>query len=350
MAVEPHIAEDDDVIYIDPFPSEGINMGNLNLVGKIIADKEIRFNSIKATLMGIWGHPRGVAVTEVDRNKMLISFNDHDKELQVLNIESWSIRGHLLNLQIWTGADPIDTIDHNYMELWMQMHGVPLSYMTRFTTEIIGKNFVRIGESKDPVAITKRSVLNLQLPLAGTLKGLAASGLNNGNAGNNENLHEDKATSHCTRSKESQEEGHHTSRPNLNMPEVGGQNQNPTRELLNLQPQQPDNTTMQNASSHGDGANSLWNYRDRTRMKRTFNDKEKKIVQRTTSVGSYKVEFLDDDEVMQDLSPNAVPEGTWEIELIQEITHSMQIKRKREETCQLLIESDQEDAFNISPS
>ncbi|MED6161480.1 hypothetical protein PIB30_061092, partial [Stylosanthes scabra] len=117
MVVEPHIAVNGDIIYINPFPNEGINMDNLNLVGKVIVDKEIRFNSIKSTLIGIWGHPSGVAVTEVERNKILMSFNEHDKGLQILNRGPWSIRGHLLNLQIWTGTDPIDSIDHNYMEL-----------------------------------------------------------------------------------------------------------------------------------------------------------------------------------------------------------------------------------------
>ncbi|MED6137808.1 hypothetical protein PIB30_068491 [Stylosanthes scabra] len=78
------IAEDGAVIDVDNIPQEGINVNNYNLVGKIIANKKYNFNSIRAGLMGIWGYPSGVAITEAGRNKVLISFRDHDKGRRML--------------------------------------------------------------------------------------------------------------------------------------------------------------------------------------------------------------------------------------------------------------------------
>ncbi|MED6224413.1 hypothetical protein PIB30_083724 [Stylosanthes scabra] len=93
------IAEDGAVIDVEPVPHQGPNINNYNLVGKIVSDKEYNFSSIRAGLMGIWGNPAGVMISDVDRNKVLISFRDHVKGRQILDKGPWTFRGQLLNLQ-----------------------------------------------------------------------------------------------------------------------------------------------------------------------------------------------------------------------------------------------------------
>ncbi|RYQ92086.1 hypothetical protein Ahy_B09g098224 [Arachis hypogaea] len=92
-----------DVVHLNPEYDESFIEGNLNMVGKIISDKEVSFNTCKAALLGIWENPEGVTISEVGRNKFLISFRDASKGVQIRKAGPWSIRGNLVNLQIWNG-------------------------------------------------------------------------------------------------------------------------------------------------------------------------------------------------------------------------------------------------------
>ncbi|MED6226482.1 hypothetical protein PIB30_104211, partial [Stylosanthes scabra] len=78
------IAENGDVIFIYPLPYHGYILNNFNIVGKVITRRELSFTLIRANLMGIWGNPKNIAIIEVGRNKVLISFSDHEKGRQVL--------------------------------------------------------------------------------------------------------------------------------------------------------------------------------------------------------------------------------------------------------------------------
>ncbi|XP_072087292.1 uncharacterized protein At4g02000-like [Arachis hypogaea] len=138
------------VISINPHEDDSFAAENFNLVGKFLSDKEVTFNTCRATLLGIWGHPEGVAISDVGRNKLLISFKDVRKGIQIRNGEPWSVRGHILNLQIWNGRDSVYEVDHRYMELWVQIHGLPLNYITRKTAEIIGNKIGTVMETENP--------------------------------------------------------------------------------------------------------------------------------------------------------------------------------------------------------
>ncbi|KAL4305300.1 hypothetical protein AHAS_Ahas16G0064500 [Arachis hypogaea] len=56
----------------------------MHQVGKIIADKEINFKTINNVLMGIWKNLKGLSISEVGRNKVLISIEDKRRRQQIL--------------------------------------------------------------------------------------------------------------------------------------------------------------------------------------------------------------------------------------------------------------------------
>ncbi|MED6170071.1 hypothetical protein PIB30_027251 [Stylosanthes scabra] len=103
--MENEIAEDGVVLHVDPMLNQEHNMNNLNLVGKIIIMKEFSFGSIKAGLMGMWK-----ILMELSSQ----SFNDHEKGRQILNKDTWSLRGHLINLSLWTALQLIDATKPRY--------------------------------------------------------------------------------------------------------------------------------------------------------------------------------------------------------------------------------------------
>ncbi|RYR64625.1 hypothetical protein Ahy_A03g010694 [Arachis hypogaea] len=73
------------VISINPDEDASFAAENLNLVGKILSNKEVSFSTCRAALLGIWGHPEGVTISDVGRNKVLISFKDVRKGIQIRN-------------------------------------------------------------------------------------------------------------------------------------------------------------------------------------------------------------------------------------------------------------------------
>ncbi|RYR16596.1 hypothetical protein Ahy_B04g073630 [Arachis hypogaea] len=137
MAQAEDLSIEGDVVCLNPAYDECFIEGNLNMVGKIISDKEVSFNTCKATLLGIWGNPEGVAIIEVGRNK------------------------------IWNGRQSVYDVDHKTMELWVQIHGLPLQYITTKSAEIIGKRLGVVMEMENPRwnNILQRTFLRVKVTL-----------------------------------------------------------------------------------------------------------------------------------------------------------------------------------------
>ncbi|RYR08078.1 hypothetical protein Ahy_B05g075626 [Arachis hypogaea] len=122
----------------------------INLVGKIVADREISFKASKNALLGIWGNPEDIFISEVGKNKLLVSFRDQRRGVQILKGGPWCVKGHLLNLQLWGQNAAIYEVSHEFMEFWVQIRGVPLEYMERETAETIGNMLGVVVEVEDP--------------------------------------------------------------------------------------------------------------------------------------------------------------------------------------------------------
>ncbi|MED6209996.1 hypothetical protein PIB30_059899 [Stylosanthes scabra] len=100
--------------------------------------------------MGIWGHPKGVNISDVGLNKVLISFEDSIKGFRLWRGGPWNIRGYLLNMHPWRGDKSALDVDHKRMELWIQMHGVPRSCMSQKNVEKTSSAFGDVLEVEDP--------------------------------------------------------------------------------------------------------------------------------------------------------------------------------------------------------
>ncbi|RYQ90864.1 hypothetical protein Ahy_B09g096825 [Arachis hypogaea] len=123
----------------------------LNLVGKVITNKELAFKTIKNTLIGVWGNPEGMSISEVDKNKVLVSFKNKMKGLQILKGGPWNVRGHILNLQMWMHGDSISEVRHDFLEIWVQIHGLPQEFINVESAKEIGNKIGLVVEAEDPM-------------------------------------------------------------------------------------------------------------------------------------------------------------------------------------------------------
>ncbi|RYQ88561.1 hypothetical protein Ahy_B09g095678 [Arachis hypogaea] len=138
------------VIAINQRIEEDHKSNCINLAGKIISEKELSFKVIRNAIMGIWENSQGVSISEVGRNKVLISFKDQRKGLQILKERPWSIRGQLVNLQMWN-----------------QRESIHEAYLNNNTARIIGDKIGITMKTKDPRSsnMLERSFLRVKVAL-----------------------------------------------------------------------------------------------------------------------------------------------------------------------------------------
>ncbi|RYR23048.1 hypothetical protein Ahy_B03g068324 [Arachis hypogaea] len=102
----------------------------LNVVGKIISDKEISFKTCKNALLGMWGNPQGVAVIDIGLKKMLFSFKDRKKGLQIMQNGPWNVRGNMVNLRLWREVNQCSRVSINITKalptgFWLDREELP---------------------------------------------------------------------------------------------------------------------------------------------------------------------------------------------------------------------------------
>ncbi|RYR45944.1 hypothetical protein Ahy_A07g031713 [Arachis hypogaea] len=98
-----------------------------NLIGRIITNKKLKFRAIKNSILGMWGNPKDVSISE-----------DSKLGMRFLQNDPWNVRGNLLNLQRWLYDKAILDIRHDHMELWIQVNGIPIELLNKETTKTIG--------------------------------------------------------------------------------------------------------------------------------------------------------------------------------------------------------------------
>ncbi|RYR43408.1 hypothetical protein Ahy_A08g039827 [Arachis hypogaea] len=76
----------------------------LNVVEKIISDKEMSFKTCRNR------NSQGVAVTDIGRKKMLFSFKDRKRWLQIIQNGPWNVRRNLMEGEL------VFEVDHDFME------------------------------------------------------------------------------------------------------------------------------------------------------------------------------------------------------------------------------------------
>ncbi|KAL4299789.1 hypothetical protein AHAS_Ahas17G0136000 [Arachis hypogaea] len=84
-------------IRIEKHVQHGFKEDCLNLIEKFITEKEMNLKACRNTIMGIWGNPVGLAISEIGRNMLLLSFKDKNKGKKVLNGKS-KVIGDMMRL------------------------------------------------------------------------------------------------------------------------------------------------------------------------------------------------------------------------------------------------------------
>ncbi|KAL4276182.1 hypothetical protein AHAS_Ahas20G0181600 [Arachis hypogaea] len=151
------------VIKFNKSGDSGYKKNYLNVVRKIISDKEVRFKIWKNDLLKMWENPEEVAVIDIRLKKMLFSFKDKKRRLQIFQNGPWNVRKNLDNLRLSMEGKLTFEVDHNFMEFWIQVLGIPLDHMNKETRVIIGGMLGVLAEDPKVDGVLRRSFLRIRV-------------------------------------------------------------------------------------------------------------------------------------------------------------------------------------------
>ena len=120
------------------------------LLGKLITERYFNKAALKSTMLRLWREGRGILVQDHGDNLFVFQFKDEFERKRVVNGSPWLFDKYLLALNEFDGSCPTTQIQFACSIFWVQLHGVPLFYMTKQTGERIGKQLSSVEEVDVP--------------------------------------------------------------------------------------------------------------------------------------------------------------------------------------------------------
>ncbi|CAI9107648.1 OLC1v1007055C1 [Oldenlandia corymbosa var. corymbosa] len=111
------------------------------LIGKIIRDYPLHGPEVKSFAEQLWKCKKDFSVFEIKQkqNTFVFCFQERQDWINVLLDSPWNIKGGLLILSIWSPGKIPDELDLSSSPFWVQIHGLPVDYLTEETALKIGK-------------------------------------------------------------------------------------------------------------------------------------------------------------------------------------------------------------------
>jgi hypothetical protein len=133
-------------MYKEEHVAEGISTCNNTLIGKILSSKTILKPVLHNTLQGIWGDPKGLAITEIEGGFFHISM-DNEKDIQrALKGNPWMVRNCWFLVQLWERQINPSNLDFLHAPAWIQIWGLPI----RCKTAAMGRHLgLQLGKVED---------------------------------------------------------------------------------------------------------------------------------------------------------------------------------------------------------
>ncbi|OMP10820.1 hypothetical protein COLO4_04241 [Corchorus olitorius] len=140
------IVGDLDVLELSTDDDVSIQVKNHSIVGKVASDKVVKVGPLRAIVAKAWPAREIVEIHELEVNTFLFVFKDERDKLKVLKQGPWSVMDCHLVLKEWPKEATLEEIDFTSSKIWVQVHGLPLSYLTKANSMKIGSVFQMVIE------------------------------------------------------------------------------------------------------------------------------------------------------------------------------------------------------------
>ena len=113
-----------------------------------VTKRALNAEAIARTFNPLWRAKRGFKIQNIGDHKILFSFEDKEDVDKIMDSEPWSFDKHLVAMQRYDNDRPLEDIKYDRTTFWVQVHGLPLRYMT---IEAAEKNMRRGGRGDHAV-------------------------------------------------------------------------------------------------------------------------------------------------------------------------------------------------------
>ena len=137
-----------------------------SIAASFLTKRALNAEAIARTFNPLWRVRRGFKIQHIGDHKILFSFEDKEDVDKIMDSEPWSFSKHLVVMKRYDNDRPLDDVKYDWTTFWVQVHGLPLRYMTieaaekicRGVGEVIkqsdskvydGGNFIRVKVSVD---------------------------------------------------------------------------------------------------------------------------------------------------------------------------------------------------------
>ncbi|OMO52105.1 reverse transcriptase [Corchorus capsularis] len=138
---DDHLLEDLDILELSTEDEVNTKIKKHSLVGKTITERTIKIGPLRAILSKAWPLHDAMEIHELERNIFLFVFKSESDKVRVTQQSPWSVMENHLMLKDWSEDAVLEEIDFTLSEFWVQVHNLPLSYMTRANAEKIAAMF-----------------------------------------------------------------------------------------------------------------------------------------------------------------------------------------------------------------
>jgi hypothetical protein len=143
-------------------------------IGKILSLKSHNIHNVRSTLVSSWSFIAPFSMEVLSQNKFLFIVPQETHYKSIIQQGPWNIRGSLLVIQPWSLVLAIDEVKLHLCGFWIQVHGLPLQYMTTLNAIKIGKgigNILELDNNNSPGLIYRKYIrfkieIDTSLPLA----------------------------------------------------------------------------------------------------------------------------------------------------------------------------------------
>jgi hypothetical protein len=134
-------------MYEEEVLGEGLKQCKNNIIGKLLAQKQISKQVLFSSLSGIWCNPAGFKITELENNLYQFTFEKESDINRILKGEPWIIRNVWLKLYLWNRNTNIQELDFSHAPLWIKVWGLPLHCKTVEMGHQLGAQIGKVEEA-----------------------------------------------------------------------------------------------------------------------------------------------------------------------------------------------------------
>ncbi|KAL0016646.1 hypothetical protein SO802_003715 [Lithocarpus litseifolius] len=117
--------------------TEDERVHQFSIAAKFTTKRAINVDSIVRTFNPLWRAKKGFKIQKIGDHEMLFSFETKEDVDSILSSEPWSFNKHLVIMQRYDHEQPFQDVKFEKTTFWVQVHGLPMKYMTAATAEKI---------------------------------------------------------------------------------------------------------------------------------------------------------------------------------------------------------------------